>query len=400
MLRRFAVLAVLSAAVFAVAAGSAMAKELRVDDDGVQCKNADSTSINGAIALANPGDKIKVCPGTYVEQVKVPAGKDNLTLESEKPLQAIIQAPPVMASPKAIVQLQAQNTKLQKFTIQGPGGGPCDSIEYGVRVDGGGSATIEQNHITHIHDTPFSGCQNGNAVQIGRAAEGQIGSGIVKNNQIDDYQKTGVVVSNTGSDATVENNDITGVGPTAVIAQNGIQVSSGANARVKNNNVSNNQYSPQTVADRGILLFDQGTVTVENNTVTANDVGISALGGADNATTIKGNKVSGSVFDGIDLEDIVGPQVLDNKSTGNNPGYGLYNTDNGFLKGNKAEDNGTNGFFVDNQSQGNTLRDNQAKNTTGIDCEDDSTGPGTSGTANFWINDKGATSSPPGICKP
>src|SRR4051812_30293092 len=171
MLRRFAVLAALSAAVFAVAAGSAMAKELRVDDDGVQCKNADSTTINGAIALASSGDKIKVCPGTYVEQVLVPPGKDNLTLESEKPLQAVIQAPPVMTSPKAIVRLQAQNTKLQKFTIQGPGGGPCDSLEYGVRVDGGGSATIEQNHITHIRDNPFSGCQNGNAVQIGRNFE-------------------------------------------------------------------------------------------------------------------------------------------------------------------------------------------------------------------------------------
>src|SRR4051812_41546292 len=136
MLRRLAVLAALSTAVFAVAAGSAMAKELRVDDPATSdCPNATYPTIQSAVNAGNSGDKIKVCPGSYVEQVKVPAGKDNLTLESEKPLQAVIQAPPVMTSPKAIVQLQAQNTKVQKFTIQGPGGGPCDSLEYGVRVD-------------------------------------------------------------------------------------------------------------------------------------------------------------------------------------------------------------------------------------------------------------------------
>jgi len=34
-----------------------------------------------------------------------------------------------------------------------------------------------------------------------------------------------------------------------------------------------------------------------------------------------------------------------------------------------------------------------------FDCEDDSTGGGTAGTANFWIKDFGQTESPPGICK-
>ncbi|MGZ4831415.1 MAG: hypothetical protein ACXVZQ_00725 [Terriglobales bacterium] len=47
------------------------------------------------------------------------AGKDNLTLQSKKPLAAVIQAPAVMTSPKAIVRVQAQNAEILQFTIQG-----------------------------------------------------------------------------------------------------------------------------------------------------------------------------------------------------------------------------------------------------------------------------------------
>ena len=59
------------------------------------CKNADYPTIQAAVTAASPGAHIMVCPGTYVEQVTIPAGKDNLTLQSQKPLQAIIQAPAV-----------------------------------------------------------------------------------------------------------------------------------------------------------------------------------------------------------------------------------------------------------------------------------------------------------------
>src|SRR5207248_8342942 len=96
---------------------------------------------------------------------------------------AIIQAPAVMTSPKAIVDVSAsQNVTIDKFTIQGPGGGPCDSLEYGVRVDHGGSATITTNHITHIRDNPFSACQNGVGILVGPQFQSQAGSAIISKN--------------------------------------------------------------------------------------------------------------------------------------------------------------------------------------------------------------------------
>ena len=58
-----------------------------------------------------------------------------------------------MTDPKAIVRVNgAQDVTIRHFTITGPGGGGCDSIRYGVRVDGDGSALITDNHITEIRD--------------------------------------------------------------------------------------------------------------------------------------------------------------------------------------------------------------------------------------------------------
>jgi parallel beta-helix repeat protein len=419
--KRFVFAALISGAVVLGAmATPAFAKDFTVGT----CDGGGFATIQAAVTAASSGDHIKVCPGTYIEQVTIPAGKDHLSLESMKPLQAIIQAPAVMVGIKAIVRVAgAQDTGIKQFTIQGPGGGGCDSLEYGVRVDGGGSATIEKNHITHIRDNPFSGCQNGNAVQIGRKAESTTGSASVKDNTIDDYQKTGVIVSNTGSYGTVEHNTILGVGPTATIAQNGIQISGGADASVKNNDVSGNIYSPATVSSGGILIIDPGTVTFENNTMHANDLNIYDQG-ASSGVSIKNNESYGATYDGIDLISASGATVENNKAhdngsdgiyltdttTGNTlknneltsngeDGINLDSANNNTLRDNKTKGNAVDGVHASSSSMGNTIQNNDAKTNTVWDCQDESVGTGTAGTGNTWLNDKGVTSMPAGICK-
>jgi parallel beta-helix repeat protein len=339
-------------------AAAASASNLTVDDDLADCPNAQFTSIQAAVTAATPGAKIKVCRGTYVEQVTIPAGKDNLTLFSEGDLKAVIKAPPVMTTPKAIVRVNgAHNVTIRHFTITGPGGGPCDSLEYGVRVDGGGSAVITDNHITHIHDTPFSGCQNGNGVQIGRNFEGQSASGIVTHNLIDDYQKTGVVVDGllmgAANTATVDHNEIVGVGPTGIIAQNGIQISRGAVATVDHNDISRNVYTGTTAASEGLLLFQAGA--------------------------------SGSIDH--------------NKAYLNDDGVSLYTTSSLLVGNNKLTDNTYDGIYADTDTANNQISHNDAKNNGAFDCEDNSAGPNTAGTANYWDKDKGDTENRPGLCK-
>jgi parallel beta-helix repeat protein len=307
---------------------------------------------------------IKVCAGTYVEQVKIPAGKDGLTLYSVPDLQAVIQAPALMSSPKAIVWVAgAQNAAIRHFTIQGPGGGPCDSIEEGVRVDGGGSALITDNHIAHIHDFPFGGCQNGLGVRVGRNRDETFGLATIVHNRTDNYQKGGVVVDGQLapgaqlSRAEVAYNQIQGVGPTALIAQNGIQVSRGAIGNVHNNSVTGNVYTPQTYTSIGILLYRDSSPSTQ---VTHNDV------------------------------------------FANDEGIGLYTTVNTTISHNNAHNNlSGDGLFADSDTANNMISYNRLTNNTPFDCEDDSVGPNNppANVANFWVKDLGYTENKPGLCK-
>jgi parallel beta-helix repeat protein len=385
---------------------NAFAKELRVGT----CVKDGYTTIQAAVTAANAGDKVKVCPGTYTEQVTIGAGKDGLSLESEKPLQAIIKAPAVMTPSKTVVYVNgAQNVGVRGFTITGPGGGSCDSIEYGVLVDNG-SATVEKNHITSIRDvdpasvdtgTGHSGCQNGAGVRFGSQFAGTTGTGSIRDNVIDDYQKGGIVVDNTGSDATIEHNTVTGWGPSAANAQNGIQVSRGATASIKNNAVSGNVYTVGDYEAIGIYLYNPGDVSTENNKVSANDAGIVMYRDDSSSSTlsVRNNDVSGSTYDGIEVDTTA--SVENNKVHENGEGIGLYYGVTGAsIKNNEAKNNASNGFFADFDTSGNTFQNNKASGSGSFDCSDASTGGGTAGTANFWLNDKGATDSPDGICKP
>jgi hypothetical protein len=334
---------------------------LIVDDDGLDCPNRNYPTIQLAVDNAQPGDKIKVCRGTYIEQVTIPAGKDGLTLFSEGAFQAIIKAPPVMVDEKAIVRVSgAHNVTIRHFTITGPGGTTCHSIEYGVRVDNSGSALITDNHITQIRDVGLSGCQNGIAVDIGRVSGGAVGTGTVVHNLIDNYQKGGVVVSNTGSSAEVAYNEVVGIGPTGSIAQNGIQVSGGAQADIHHNKVSRNLYTTAGTEATGILVISQPTTRVHHNDVFMNNGGISLCDVSNTA------------------------EVSYNNTHNNNFGVYAYGSSSGCPL-----------------TSENLIAYNKAFENAPFDCIDETTGTHNppANVANEWLKDLGRMENKPGLCK-
>jgi len=336
---------------------------LIVDNDGLDCPNWEYPTIQLAVDAAMPGDKIKVCRGVYVEQITIPAGKDGVTLFSVPDLQAVIKAPPVMTDPKAIVRVNgAQDVTIRHFTITGPGGGGCDSIRYGVRVDNGGSALITDNHITEIRDLlgggALSGCQNGHGVNVGRRLiDGPTsGTATVVHNLIDKYQKGGVFVDHTGSSAEVAYNEVIGT-PSSTIAQNGIQVSREARGDVHHNNVSQNVYTPAGTVAVGILLSSEpGPTRVHHNDVFMNEDGI-----------------------GMQLSTA---GVVE-------------------ISYNNARNNLTDGIVVFDQSIENLIAHNKAFENGRFDCRDNSTGPYNAPAlvANKWVKDLGRTENKTGLCK-
>jgi parallel beta-helix repeat protein len=415
---------------------------------GNGCPHPDYNTIQAAVTAAAAGDRINVCSGTYEEQVTIPAGKDNLWLQSVGRWAAVIKAPPVMSPDPhpvlaySIVRVEgANNVTILAFTITGPGPGPCGSLHYGVRVASGGSADILGNHIIDIRDTPppptLSGCQNGVAVGVGRWVDGTTGSAKIWGNVIERYQKNGPTVDNAGSYADIKHNRILGAGPTPTIAQNGIQASRGATAEIEHNFVFGNSYTGPGASGSGIILYGPGPVVTAHNTLTANDVGINlfdhvperATCGTAAGSTIAYNRIKASTFDGAALSGnalaacmVTDIQVAHNHSEHNGgPGIGAYDARANDIDNNRIEENDESGILLDNAdenrvgnnqvrdngtpggdmtdgiragffSSGNIIQKNHLRDNVDHDCHDVGL------VDNTWIGNHGETSFPLGLC--
>ncbi len=141
---------------------------------------------------------------------------------------------------------------------------------FGV-VNDGTSVTVEGVSIHNIGNTPFDGTQHGVGVYFTNG-----GSGVIDGNTVWAYQKGGIVVNGEGTTASVTNNAVSGLGPVVFIAQNGIQVSRGAVATVRGNDISDNFYTGEVGVgpnpggqnpegfeffSTGLLLFEAGAGT-------------------------------------------------------------------------------------------------------------------------------------------
>ncbi len=364
-------------------------------------------TIQSAVLAANPGDTIKVDSGTYLEQVMIDQNShgvtlNNLDLEGNNQ-NSIIELPSTAPATQttAIVEIKAaQNVTINKFTVEGPGNGPSGSIGYGIEVDGGASANITNDHVTHIRDNPLSGDQNGTGILVGgdvRRSTASTGTATISQDTIDNYQKRGIEVGDAGSSAEIDHTTVTGVGPTAAIAQNGIEPVLGATANVNHDTISGNIYTGGGGAT-GILLYQSGAVTVDQNMLSQNDVGIYVLGPTGRAT-IEQNQIAGSTDDGIDLDGVSGAYLSQNQiaNSGVN-GIALFDDSMGNdLEQNQSKNNGNDGIFVDVGSTGNTFNQSQLQNNGKLDAEDDTTGTGTDGTGNTWTQNHGKTSNPHGL---
>lgn len=122
---------------------------------------------------------------------------------------------------------------------------------------------------------------------------------------------------------------------------------------------------------------------------------------ANTGLRIEKNHVSGSPFDGIRLNQTDASLVSGNKSMRNvRDGIRLQNdSDTNTVRDNLSRDNGRDGMRIDaDMSSGNTIEQNKMLGNFEHDCHDDTTGTGTSGTANFWIKNNGKTENKPGLC--
>ncbi len=373
---------------------------LVVDDDKVQCPDAQFTSINAAVLAAPPGAHIRVCPGIYHESVLI-----------TKPL-----------------TLQAARREGEATECKGPNvDDPTEEaiVKYNTTLNGGNPAEGFDVEASHVKIEGFKVepdvivAQNGVGIFTSRAFSGyDIRHNVVQNNSI------GIYVNSNGSSPTnvsencSRNNNLNGAaGGNGVYSDQGL-----SNAQITENYFTGDQ--------NGAIIIDTFLTAPHDIAITHNEsVNDGAIGTfASNGPPaynldVEHNKVVGSVGSGIVTTNVINSEYdYNDVDNGTFNGISLHATSNSSVKSNRADGFQLAGIRIADSSNNNTVANNRAEDnkqaglaaTAGSsgnmiqqnrmtrnnpDCYDDTVGPGTAGTANYWIKDFGRTENRPGLCK-
>ena len=268
-------------------------------------------SIQAAIDKASPGDTILVHPGTYTEALYI---NKSISLIGADRDTTIIEAPSIMPVYQAnnpispLIMINTTTAEISGFKIDGKRQGHLVDNQYSGVQFWKSSGSISGCWITGFRDDPLSSAPDGFPIVVNHEWDVYYEQHVtISNNFIEDFQRSGPIVSELGSSATFIGNTIIGQGPTDVVCvAGGIEIGWGATAVIQNNIIKDNWYTPDTDEACGILIVGSDNVKVLNNTLQGNEVGVymyttfEPYGPSDN-TTIEGNTIKGS-YAGIFLQ--------------------------------------------------------------------------------------------------
>jgi parallel beta-helix repeat protein len=388
-----------------------------VDDDGRgapgNCNAATltHTTIQAGVNAAAPGDIVQVCRGVYTENVVVNTA--NLHIKGAKagvngtrfvtPANESIVRPPVTPPNAPLFMLEANGITLNGFLIEdntanaGVQTRPTSSgyrilnnivrqNVMGIYLHGSGDATtLVRRNLIQGNNQP--GAAAGNGIY---SDQGALGITIQANN-FRNHQNGGITFA-TAMPSVVQE---------SIIIQN-------------NRSLNDNNF---------VALFDVQNATIvanrTNDDVDGDDFSSTIfIGGDSGGILIQRNVLTNPGFAGIAVRDTLGlpgsaanVQVFGNTVTGAE-GSGIDVTASDFAavsaRNNTLRNNGVgapvpaneprDGIYFGPATRGNQIRGNSASGNGNLDCEDDSTGSATAGTANTWVNNNGVTDNPNGIC--
>ena len=329
--------------------GCASAATLIVSKTSPACTSGDEyfTSIQAAVDRAEDGDEIVVCPGTYVENIKVDKsitirsenGSDSTVVQAENPYDHVLK-------------VIADYVSISGFTVEGATGGfsgislyyvdycnisnnNCSNNKYGFYLYNSNNNSISNNNCSLNSDDGI-GLDNSN-------------NNSISNNNASNNMQTGIVLSESNNniirDNTAKSNK----------QYHGISFSSSNNNLIEYNNASDNMMC-------GIRLWKSNNNAVKGNIANSNKHyhGISLT--SSNNNDIVNNTASSNMQCGIPLwYSSNNNTIRGNTATLNKQSSGIalmYTSNNNHLINNKLLYNCVRGVRVFERSNNNIISKN------------------------------------------
>ena len=287
----------------ALVAAQSHAGTLRyVDDDGLDgfnCTNAPYTTISAAIADSKEGDEIRVCPGTYVEQVVVPF---DISIRGEafgsrraviKPAAMPATLPgldggnPIAAAvldDGHLLRMSDVDIDLANNTV-----GACSPMLAGIYIRNAWAA-IDRMEIYNAVVNGRPDCDSGVGLLVeSGVTEIVLGHPILgksrfisKSVTFTSFQKAGLAAIGQNTLVRLEDGVATGgVGVAGSAVPYGFEVATGARGKIINSTATGITTATAGKLAAGILGSDPGKVTFRRDLLEDNQVGIMVVG--DNA---------------------------------------------------------------------------------------------------------------------
>jgi nitrous oxidase accessory protein NosD len=263
------------------------------------------STIQSAVNASNVGDTVRVCPGTYNEQVVI---LHALTLTGPSDPDhgaAVILPPSPMVAPPGTSQFpqifvfMTTGVTVSHLTVDGTGSNlPCNANSrfligiYFYDSAGTAAGNILQNQ-NYSNGTAGQFC--GFGVGIRTFSDPNLTSNVsVRSNSVSAFDFAGILAERTGTNVNVNGNSVNG--PLAINTNTtGIYVRDGATGRVTENAVNDNTAFNGGFGSTGVFASNSPGVVVSDNSLHNNAFSISfetfAGGNADGGKVVE-NSIS------------------------------------------------------------------------------------------------------------
>ena len=341
------------------------------------CPNAQYTTITDALNAADAGDVIEICPALYPEQLIITKPLTlrgvltHVNLASFLPccndvdrvlLQPTLHDREDLPFEAVITVMDTQNVTIENLAIDASQNSVSNcNIALSAVHFYNASGALRNSAVFGAQLPNPQSCStfpgNGFGVEVDSSESGPFHV-VISDNSIHDFQRDGIEVSEAGVNVTIEDNNISGLGPSSGINQFGIFLLNGATGQITGNVITEGPCGTLSSTDclnlrsEGIVLRSVGDgVVIDSNVI--NHVQSGIFLNAVNRASITRNWVGNiDLLDGIDMQGTSNSLVEANTIFNATP---LANQSEGIFEASGAGSAG--GVEENNQISNNTVND-------------------------------------------